>query len=214
MHFVDLYNLFGLNRWLFLAINRAHTPVIDGLAMLGSLIGNFWNFPLVIFLGMLIVWMPRRSPAAARWLPDRQKTLRVLLRLTLGYVIAMALVTLLKLGLQMPRPSMAFAAGSVQVLGRPETSLSFPSGHATFAMLLVVSLWSSCREEAQGLLILFAVWVGLSRIVMGAHFPVDVLGGYACGAFSAWMAARLLAAYARRQRQRRGQGQSDARLIR
>ncbi|RYF34629.1 MAG: phosphatase PAP2 family protein [Comamonadaceae bacterium] len=206
MHFVDLYNLFGLNRWLFLAINRAHTPAIDGLAMLGSVIGNFWNFPVVIVLGMLIVWLPRRSLAAARWLPDRQTTLRVLLRLTLGYVLAMAIVGLLKFGLSMPRPSMALPAGSVQLLGGAETSGSFPSGHATFAMLLVVSVWSSCREEVQGLLILFAVWVGLSRIAMGAHFPVDVLGGYASGALSAWIAARLLAAYARRQRQRRRAG--------
>jgi membrane-associated phospholipid phosphatase len=60
-------------------------------------------------------------------------------------------------------------------------------------MLLTVVLWSHCRLWTRPALIGLTARVGLSRISLGAHLPVDVAAGYACGALSAWVGAKVLA---------------------
>jgi membrane-associated phospholipid phosphatase len=57
---------------------------------------------------------------------------------------------------------------------------SFPSGHATtaFATALLLACW---YPRQSGLFIGLAVLVGLSRVVLGAHFPSDVLAGAVLG---------------------------------
>lgn len=61
-----------------------------------------------------------------------------------------------------------------------KTSLSFPSCHATntgFASYLLTFLY-----PLFGIIwVLFAILVGWSRIYLGHHFPLDVLGGYFLG---------------------------------
>ncbi len=57
---------------------------------------------------------------------------------------------------------------------------SFPSGHATtaFATAVILSLW---YPRGAGLFVGLALVAGLSRVVLGAHFPSDVLGGAVLG---------------------------------
>jgi undecaprenyl-diphosphatase len=57
---------------------------------------------------------------------------------------------------------------------------SFPSGHATtaFALAALLALWYP--RWAAGFLALAGL-IGLSRVVLGAHFPSDVLAGAALG---------------------------------
>ncbi len=57
---------------------------------------------------------------------------------------------------------------------------SFPSGHATtaFAAALVLALW---YPRWAGVFVGLAVLVGLSRVVLGSHFPSDVLAGALLG---------------------------------
>lgn len=189
------YNWFGLNQTLFFTINGIRGVYLDQLMLLGSRLGNFWNLPWII--GALILMFAARTVASGtdhiRLLPERKTIIQLLLTLLAGYVLAAILVTLLKLWLHMPRPSVAITMATVHVLGEPESIYSFPSGHAAFAMLLTVVFWPHCRNLPRALLILFAVWVGVSRINIGAHFPTDVIAGYLCGALSGWVATRVLA---------------------
>lgn len=57
---------------------------------------------------------------------------------------------------------------------------SFPSGHATtaFALATLLSLWYPRWTTAW---LILATFVGWSRIVLGSHFPSDVLGGAVLG---------------------------------
>ena len=120
-------------------------------------------------------------------------------RHALGMLVAVALsglvVNLLKVAVDRPRPSEYFAdlAQEVHVpLGTPPDR-SFPSGHTQTAFGAGVYL-SLMYPYASPLFLLMAALVGLSRIALGVHFPLDVLVGAVFGAsFSIggyWIARR------------------------
>jgi undecaprenyl-diphosphatase len=72
----------------------------------------------------------------------------------------------------------------------PESSFSFPSGHAmqstALAAALVVLLWpTAARSATLAVGGLFVVLVGISRIYLGVHFPSDILAGWAASV--AWV---------------------------
>ena len=67
---------------------------------------------------------------------------------------------------------------------------SFPSGHtlvvaafATAAALCVFRIWPAMRDIALSVAILWISLVALSRLVLGVHWPTDVLAAACIGAF-------------------------------
>ncbi|HEX8640591.1 MAG TPA: phosphatase PAP2 family protein [Allosphingosinicella sp.] len=80
----------------------------------------------------------------------------------------------------------------------PVESLSFPSGHAANATLvwLTLALLLPQTPRARLVAVWAAVWlalaVGLSRVLLGVHWPSDVIGGWAFGLF--WTLLLLRAA--------------------
>lgn len=60
-----------------------------------------------------------------------------------------------------------------------ETDYSFPSGHA-FSAALLATLFIRKRKVFL-FLSAYVLLVGFSRIYLGVHYPLDVLGGYAFG---------------------------------
>ena len=97
-------------------------------------------------------------------------------------------------------PSIASHAIFVHVLGPSLYANSFPSGH-TFTVFSTASLFASLYPPLFLPLYSLATLTGISRIYVGAHFPLDVLGGAAIGLFSTflvmrWIAPRWIAATA------------------
>jgi membrane-associated phospholipid phosphatase len=69
---------------------------------------------------------------------------------------------------------------------------SFPSGHSITAFAFAAVIWSSLREEPndfykrsiQTLTLAIAIGIAYSRIALGVHWPLDVVGGACMG----WLA--------------------------
>jgi membrane-associated phospholipid phosphatase len=80
----------------------------------------------------------------------------------------------------------------VHVRGNEESGLGFPSGHAAVASCLAVLATPALPPAARPLAWAVACTVGLSRVYVGAHLPLDIVGGAALG-IVAGSTARLAA---------------------
>ncbi|MFS8137143.1 MAG: phosphatase PAP2 family protein [Thermomonas sp.] len=85
----------------------------------------------------------------------------------------------------------------------PESSFSFPSGHAmgsmTLACVLVLLAWPThWRWPLLVVMSLFVALVGVSRIYLGVHYPSDILAGWS--AALTWTVAIYLLVFQHGQR--------------
>jgi undecaprenyl-diphosphatase len=105
--------------------------------------------------------------------------------------------SLLKASVDRPRPELVSHLVT-------ETSLSFPSGHATLSAVTYLTLGALAARFLPGrttriyvlsLAVLVTLMVGASRVYLGVHWPSDVLAGWCAGfawAMLWWVVARLL----------------------
>lgn len=115
-----------------------------------------------------------------------------------GLLAALLSATLthgLKTLFEMPRPPAVLPPELFHLIGPELKKNSFPSGHtATIFTLAAVLCLQITNTGWRTLLLLIAVAVGLSRAVVGVHWPLDIL----TGAFSGWMAGVAGSALAQR----------------
>lgn len=122
---------------------------------------------------------------------------------TLGTVPAIAVVQLLR---RRPRFALAVSAGGggawalakvvkrlvgrtrpagvmarVRLRGKEEGDLGFPSGHAAVSTALTVVAWPPSGARWRAASSVLTVLVPFARLYVGAHLPLDVIGGSALG---------------------------------
>jgi undecaprenyl-diphosphatase len=110
------------------------------------------------------------------------------LRLGAATGIATLLSQGLKRSLSRPRPDVGISG--FEALAANPDRFSFPSGHTAAAFGVAVAF----ADEPYGLgplALLLAVGIGLSRVYLGAHYPLDVAAGSVLGLVGG-LASRLL----------------------
>ena len=70
---------------------------------------------------------------------------------------------------------------------------AYPSAHTAVVVAVVAGLWPWMRTPQRIAGAVFVVLIGFNRLYIGAHWPIDILGGAAIGvigAAGAWSVAR------------------------
>jgi membrane-associated phospholipid phosphatase len=138
-------------------------------------------------IGWGIVLVPLALIAAAYLVGRRKRRTALLLIMIFG---GRFLVELQKVIVDRPRPGVSPHLVAVD-------SYSFPSGHAANAMItfLAIGLLLPVRQRnraiAVGIGLALALQVGVSRVMLGVHWPSDVVGGWAFGLMWVMLCMRL-----------------------
>jgi 2-O-(6-phospho-alpha-D-mannosyl)-D-glycerate hydrolase len=188
----DILGALGaLDRGLYLGIVDARNPPLAVLAIaLTYLNYNGFVWWVAVVALARIRGIGRRGIASAA-------------TVVLGLIAAWIVAELLKLVFQRPRP---FDVVGVPPGGTPvqlllvvphPSSFSFPSGEAALAFGAAVA-FAVVSPRLRWPAILLAVAIALSRVVVGAHYPGDVLAGAAIGMLSGLLAPRAIATLRRR----------------
>ena len=159
-----------INRELFLIINGTfHSTFTDTVMFIITQFGT--GLPMAALIGVPLFFY------------DRKNFVRRFLIIVLAVAFGGALVNIIKNFVSYSRPLSELmgliATGSVKVYVFIEDSRhhSFPSGHAQLAFGSVIALSWYYRGWYTLPLFVLATLVGISRIYLGIHFPLDVVVG-------------------------------------
>ena len=142
---------------LFFVINSISNPFLDSFFVLITYVGSsvFWILMIALF-----------------WIKKQRK---VSIYLIFAFIIDSISLVFLKWLFFRPRPYESFS--NLKILSfEIEASPSFPSGHTERAFSGATVL-SSIYKKFRIPFFILALLVGLSRIYIGMHYPIDTLVG-------------------------------------
>jgi len=159
---------------------------INGLAgkfvsldSLGIFCADFLIFIIPLFI-ILFYFFSRRSRLVSIFL-------KIILAMALAYLVSHLLNYALGIFFVRHRPFVAYPAiYQLSKFWASPQDFSFPSDHTATVFVMGLMVFLDWRKFGIILLALASV-VGLSRIFIGVHYPLDILGGIFTALFSVWI---------------------------
>lgn len=170
---VPVLPLFDRSLFDLLAMRRGLSPISEiAAAQDVTTIGNLAVRAVILIVGLLVFALRRM------W--------REVFSLLVVALIAAGLTDAIKALFVRPRPAIYPYIGEF-------SNYSFPSGHASNTMALLLALGLLSRNRAFTMLcVVIALAVGTTRVMLDVHWPTDVIGGWLLGAGVALVGAELV----------------------
>ena len=187
--------LIHIDTQILLAINGWHAPWADTLMWIISAKATW--IPLYLLLISLLVWRYRKpSPTSVKWLQKVPACVVMIVVIGLAVGAADFIASgILKDLVARPRPTRVPELEGVLHLvnGYKSGRYGFVSSHAanTMAVALLFSLIWRNKIATCGLML----WVAAncySRMYLGVHYPMDIIGGLVVGCLVGWLMYELL----------------------
>lgn len=153
------------NTAFFLAINQWSHWTGDSMWAHATVLGDS-----LVALTLLFIFVGRR--------PD------IIWAGTIAAILSALCAQSLKILFEIPRPPAVLPPELFHLIGPELTKRSFPSGHTTAIFTLAAVLCLHITHVGwRSLFITIAIVAGVSRVIVGVHWPLDIL----TGAFVGWM---------------------------
>lgn len=154
---------FSWEKSLMLSIHHTTNPTLDFLAIKLTELGTYWGVAPILTILLLIFALKKYWYGFAH----------ILLTMTGGWAISYNL----KIFFHRSRPQLW------ELFYPLPHDFSFPSGHALFSSLLVISLLILSWQTRWFLMVLligipFLVVIAWTRLYLGVHFPSDILAAW------------------------------------
>ena len=185
-------SLFGLARFdlpitKYVRSVTIHLPwdqlIVPWMALtsnLGDWIGQGWR---LVFLSIFFL--------AIAWAFEKPRLKTVAIQTLIAHGIAALLANVLKHLIGRPRPKFVHSGDWQMSFSFVSGLDSFPSGHST-ASFAIATVLAKRFPVMSPLCLGIALFVGISRVLRGSHFPTDVMGGAIIGILSGFVAAAPL----------------------
>ncbi len=172
--------ILSIDRAVFFFFQGLQRPWLDYLLAWPTRLGETGIlFPVLILLILIF---------------DRKNAFRVITGLAISLITVQYASPALKAFFHRPRPHLFWE--NVHVIFKKPINDAFPSGHTAiiFAAAFILShYYPKTRWWAYGV----AVWVAITRIYVGVHYPSDLIGGAFLGVAVGWGTCAFLNYYER-----------------
>ncbi|MBI2019700.1 phosphatase PAP2 family protein [Candidatus Daviesbacteria bacterium] len=112
---------------------------------------------------------------------------KAFLIMLISFPIAVILIKIIHIFIYEPRPWVTF---NLIPLADNHFDASFPSRHATLSAVIAFSYLYFGSKWAAPFLIAMLL-IGFSRIYVGVHYPLDILGGFVVAGLAIFIAVRI-----------------------
>lgn len=118
-------------------------------------------------------------------IPERKSLILFLI----SFPILVLLIKFIHLFLFEPRPYIT--NNILPLITHKEADASFPSRHASIMSAIAFAYWYY-KSRWTPLFLLSLIWVGIARIYVGVHYPIDILGGIIFGITSLLISRQII----------------------
>lgn len=149
-----------------------HSPILDTLMIFGA--------RFIIYLTFLLMFILIFKGGG--------KERRVFILAIICLPIIVILIKAIHLFFFEPRP---FVTYHFLPLIPYEQDASFPSRHISLMSAIAFAYWYF-KSQWTPIFLLLLAWVAVSRVYVGVHFPIDILGGILVGIVSLIISKQIL----------------------
>jgi membrane-associated phospholipid phosphatase len=168
--------LLDIDTQVFLLTNKIGAAFVNQMWMIITVFGNRLFALLLLFI---LFW----------------RHLDLLKAALIAALISFLIVISMKSLIAFARPYDVLDPASFYFIGVKAVTYAFPSGHTAAAFAILGSLGFYFKSNALIVfLFFFASLIGISRIMLGLHWPIDILVGAALGWICAWLSFSIIQA--------------------